>query len=220
MRIAPEGIPFIVFFAALTVAAFAGMFMFGQRWAAFSAAASILMFVLSLFMVYFFRDPDRTVPEEAGYIAPADGRVLLIEPLEDEQYLNRRVKMLSIFMSPLNVHVNRAPCSGTVRLVEHRPGSFKAAYHREAPWKNESTSMVLECESGETLLVRQVAGALARRIVCRAGEGERLERGQRYGMIKFSSRVDVYLPEDVEFRVKPGDRVYAGETVISTGGEG
>jgi phosphatidylserine decarboxylase len=220
MRIAPEGIPFIVFFAALTVAAFAGKFMFGQRWAAFSVAASILMFALLLFMVFFFRDPDRSVPDEAGYIAPADGRVIMIEPVDDDRFLNRRVKMISIFMSPINVHINRAPCAGTVRLVEHRPGSFKAAYHREAPWKNESTSMLLECESGETLLVRQVAGALARRTVCRVGEGARLERGQRYGMIKFSSRVDVYLPEDVEFRVKAGDRVYAGETVIASRGEG
>ena len=215
MKIAPEGIPFIIFFIALTVSAFAGIFMFGPRWGMASGAASVLMLALALFMVYFFRDPDRIIPVEAGYVAPADGRVLLVEPVDDMEYLNRKVKMLSIFMSPLNVHVNRAPCAGEVRIVKHRAGQFLKAYHKEAPWKNESTTMILTCDSGEELLVRQVAGAVARRTVCRVSPGDKLERGQRYGMIKFSSRVDLYLPEDAEILVEVGQMVRAGETVLA-----
>jgi len=210
MKIAPEGIPFIGFFFVLTgVVFFALSTRHSMYWA-------LIPLVLTLFMVYFFRDPQRTVPTEAGYISPADGRVLLVEePVDDMVFLHRDVKMLSIFMSPLNVHVNRAPCSGTVKLVKHKPGSFKAAYHKEAPWKNESTSMVLACDSGAELLVRQVAGAIARRTVCRVKEGDRLERGDRYGMIKFSSRVDVYLPLEAEVLVKVGQIVKAGETLIA-----
>ncbi len=215
MKIAPEGIPFLIFFISLTIAAFASKFMFGPRWAIASTAATGLMIFLTLFMVYFFRDPERTVPVEAGYIAPADGKVLLVEPIDDMEYLNRKVKMLSIFMSPLSVHVNRAPCAGEVKIVKHRAGQFLKAYHKEAPWKNESTTMVLACDSGEELLVRQVAGAVARRTVCRVKPGDKLERGQRYGMIKFSSRVDLYLPEDAEILVEVGQMVRAGETVLA-----
>jgi len=210
MKIAPEGIPFIGFFFVLTGVVF---FALSARHSVYWAAIPL---VLMLFMVYFFRDPERTVPVEAGYISPADGKVLLVEePVDDMVFLKKDVKMLSIFMSPLNVHINRAPCAGTVKLVKHKPGSFKAAYHREAPWKNESTSMVLECDSGQVLLVRQVAGALARRTVCRVKPGDKLGRGDRYGLIKFSSRVDVYLPLEAEVLVRVGERVKAGETIIA-----
>lgn len=210
MKIAPEGIPFIGFFFVLTGLVF---FAFSTRHSMYWA---LIPLVLMLFMVYFFRDPERSVPAEAGYISPADGEVLLVdEPVDDTVFLKKNIKMLSIFMSPLNVHINRAPCAGTVRLVKHKPGSFKAAYHKEAPWKNESTSMILECGSGQELLVRQVAGALARRTVCRVKPGDRLERGERYGLIKFSSRVDVYLPLEAEVLVKVGQKVKAGETLIA-----
>lgn len=215
MRIAPEGIPFIGTFMALLIICIAGVFVLGGRWSAVSGGASVLMLVLMLFMVYFFRDPERTVPQEQGYISPADGVVLLVEPIDDMDMIGKRVKMLSIFMSPLNVHVNRAPCDGTVDIVKHKPGSFKAAYHKEAPWKNESTTMILKCDSGERLLLRQVAGAVARRTVCRVKPGDTLKRGERYGMIKFSSRVDVYLPEDAEVLVSIGQKVLAGETIIA-----
>lgn len=210
MKIAPEGIPFIGFFFVLTAVVFLALSTrYSMYWA-------LIPLALTLFMVYFFRDPERIVPPASGYISPADGRVLLVEePVDDMVFLNRNVKMLSIFMSPLNVHINRAPCSGTVKLVKHKPGSFKAAYHKEAPWKNESTSMVLACDSGEELLVRQVAGALARRTVCRVKPGDRLERGERYGMIKFSSRVDMYLPLEAEVLVEVGQMVRAGETIIA-----
>jgi phosphatidylserine decarboxylase len=216
MKIAPEGIPFIGFFFVLTGIVF---FALGTRYSVYWA---IVPLVLTLFMVYFFRDPERIAPPEAGYLSPADGKVLLVEePVDDMVFLKRDVKMLSIFMSPLDVHVNRAPCAGTVRLVKHKPGSFKAAYHREAPWKNESTSMILACDSGHEILVRQVAGALARRTVCRVAPGDKLRRGERYGMIKFSSRLDVYLPLEAEVLVEIGQMVKAGQTILARApGEG
>jgi len=124
------------------------------------------------------------------------------------------MKQVSIFMSPFNVHVNRAPCDGKVKTVQHNKGSFFAAYKDEASIKNENIEMVLETSYGD-ILVRQVAGFIARRAVCRKTEGDVVGRGERYGVIKFSSRVDVYLPKDVEIKVKINDNVKAGETVIA-----
>jgi phosphatidylserine decarboxylase len=124
------------------------------------------------------------------------------------------MKQVSIFMSPFNVHVNRAPCAGRVKKVQHNRGSFFAAYKDEASIKNENIEMVLGTEYGD-ILVRQVAGFLARRAVCRKKEGDSLERGERYGVIKFSSRVDVYLPKDIVVNVKINDNVKAGETVLA-----
>ena len=209
MKIAPEGIPFIAFFFVLTGIVF---FALNTRASLYWAAIPL---ALTLFMIFFFRDPDRTTPPEMGYISPADGEVILLEDIDDVQFGLGDVKMMSIFMSPLSVHVNRAPCAGEVKLVKHRAGEFLKAYHREAPWKNESTSMILECDSGEQILVRQVAGAVARRTVCRVKPGDTLERGARYGMIKFSSRVDLYLPKDVEVTVAMDQMVKAGETVLA-----
>jgi phosphatidylserine decarboxylase len=166
-------------------------------------------------MLYFFRDPQRAVPAEPGYVSPADGRVVLIGSEHEAEHLKRGVTKISIFMSVFDVHVNRAPCDGDVLDVVHTPGSFLAAYKEEASVKNENTAMTLRCTEGEEILVRQVAGLLARRVVNRARPGDRLRRGERFGIIKFSSRVDVYLPEDVEVRVQYNDHVKAGETILA-----
>jgi phosphatidylserine decarboxylase len=203
-RIAPEGYPFIAVFFVLTVIA---VFVFGPRWA-------VIPLVLTLFMVYFFRDPERDVPPALGYISPADGRVVLVEHGREDQYLKDDVLQISIFMSPLNVHVNRAPCDGEIVEIQHTPGSFKAAYRKEASWKNENTAMHLRCTGGD-VLVRQVAGFLARRTVNRMKPGEKLSRGERFGMIKFSSRVDLYMPPGAEPKVQIGDHVKAGETILA-----
>ena len=120
---------------------------------------------------------------------------------------------ISIFMSPFNVHVNRAPCDGKIKNIQHNKGKFMAAYKDQASFKNENIEMTLETKYGD-ILVRQVAGYVARRAVCRANTGDSLKRGERYGIIKFSSRLDVYLPKNAEIKVKLGDRVKAGETVI------
>jgi phosphatidylserine decarboxylase len=203
LKLAPEGYPFIGGFAALTVVS-----------ALFTVWGAIIPLLLTLFMLYFFRDPDRVVPADKDiFVAPADGKVILVRDVAESKYLNAGTKQVSIFMSPVNVHVNRAPCDGRVKTVVHNKGSYFAAYRDEASLRNENIEMVLETEYGD-VLVRQVAGFLARRAVCRKKEGDILKRGERYGVIKFSSRLDIYLPKDSKVRVKIGDITKAGETVI------
>jgi phosphatidylserine decarboxylase len=168
-------------------------------------------------MVFFFRDPERKIPEGKGiFVSPADGQVMLVKDIHEKEYLDSDLKEISIFMSPFDVHVNRAPCDGKVRTVKYSPGRYMAAYKEESSLNNENILMVLDAEK-DSVLVRQVAGFLARRAVCRVKEGDTLRRGERYGIIKFSSRLDLYLPKDVDIKVKVGDKVKAGETVIAVG---
>jgi phosphatidylserine decarboxylase len=175
---------------------------------------AVLPLIVTLFMVLFFRDPDRTIPEDKGvFVSPADGKVILIKDVYEKDYLKAESKEISIFMSIFNVHVNRAPCDGNVGLVKHSSGKFLVAHKNAASIENENTVMVIEGNNGK-ILVRQVAGLLARRIVCKVKAGDMLRRGERYGMIKFGSRLDVYLPKDTEIKVRLGDKVKAGETVL------
>ncbi len=176
---------------------------------------AVLPLILFLFMLYFFRDPERAIPEEEDiFVSPADGKVILVKDTLEEEYIRDKVKQISIFMSPFNVHVNRAPCDGTVEMVKHTPGGFSAAYTDEASLSNENIAMLLDTAYG-WVLVRQVAGLIARRAVCRVSPGDTLKRGQRYGMIKFSSRVDLYLPEAVQVLVRVGQKVRAGESIVA-----
>lgn len=175
---------------------------------------SCIFFALTIFMAFFFRDPERKIPEGEGlFVSPADGKVIVIRDVYEKDYLKADSKEISIFMSPLNVHVNRAPSDGKVIVVKHSPGKFIAAYKDESSLKNENIVMVLEGKEGR-VLVRQVAGYLARRAVCKAKVGDMLKRGERYGIIKFGSRLDVYMPKDTKIMVKLGDNVKAGETVL------
>ena len=202
---APEGWPFVAVTAILTIA----VYIIGKPWMA------VLPFLIFLFMLFFFRDPERVIPEGAGlFVAPADGKVILVRDTREDEYIKGDVKQISIFMSPFDVHVNRAPCDGEVVVVKHTPGGFRAAYTDEASLGNENIAMLLNTGYGR-VLVRQVAGFLARRAVCRVSPGEKLKRGQRYGIIKFSSRVDLYLPKDVQTKVRVGQKVKAGETVVA-----
>ncbi|MBF0559443.1 MAG: phosphatidylserine decarboxylase family protein [Nitrospirae bacterium] len=204
LKLAREGYPFISIAAAVTAAAF----IFGGGWAA------ALPLLLTIFIVYFFRDPERnTPPGDNLYISPADGRILQIQTVTEEKYLKGRAVEVSIFMSPLNVHVNRAPCAGVVESVVYTPGAFISAFKPEASIRNENIAMLLKGKDA-SVLVRQVAGAVARRVVCRVSPGVALRQGERYGIIKFSSRLDVYLPEDTAITVSIGDTVRAGETII------
>jgi len=204
LKIAPDGYPFIIILAIITVLVYA----FGKPWIA------VLFLIITLFMVLFFRDPERTTPGDKGvFVSPADGKVILIKDVYEKDYLKSDSKEISIFMSIFDVHVNRAPCDGIVNLVQHFPGQFLAAHKDAASIKNENTVMVLGANDGR-ILVRQVAGMLARRIVCKVKAGDALRRGERYGMIKFGSRLDVYLPKDTEIKVNLGEKVKAGETVI------
>lgn len=204
MKPAPEGYPFIAIATALSIV----FYVFGGPWA---AAVPIL---LLLFVVYFFRDPERHIPDGKGiFVSPADGKVIRISRGREEKFLKDEAVEISIFMSPLNVHVNRAPCDGLVESVVYTPGSFIAAFKPEASIRNENIAMLLKGDSGNVLL-RQVAGSVARRVVCRARQGDYLEQGQRYGIIKFSSRLDIYLPAGTEIKVSLGDPVKAGETIL------
>ena len=204
IKLAPEGYPFILGTIVLTVLV-----------SIFFPVGTPVPFVLTAFMVYFFRDPERVIPEGKNlFVAPADGRISVIRDVREIRHLGAEMKQISIFMSPFNVHVNRAPCDGRVKTVQHNRGSFFAAYKDEASVRNENIEMVLETSYGD-VLVRQVAGFIARRAVCRKRVGDVLRRGERYGVIKFSSRVDVYLPKDVEINVRINDSVKAGETVIA-----
>jgi phosphatidylserine decarboxylase len=204
MKFAPEGYPFIIFFAVLSGIVF---WMGG-------AVIALIPLLLTVFMFYFFRDPDRTVPAGINiFVAPADGKIIVVKDLLETEHLHKDVKQISIFMSPFNVHVNRVPCDGRVKNVQHVKGKFLAAYKDEASIQNEHIDMVFETQYGD-LLLRQVAGFVARRAVCRKKKGDILQRGERYGLIKFSSRVDIYLPKDAVITVRLGDMVKAGETVL------
>jgi phosphatidylserine decarboxylase len=206
MKLAPEGWPFVGFFGAITIIAFT----------AGGALTALLPFVLTLFMLYFFRDPERRIPQEENiFVSPADGRVILIQNVREDQYLKSDAAQISIFMSPLNVHVNRAPCDGAVESVVHTPGRFLSAFKHEASLQNENIAMVMDTRHGK-ILVRQVAGFLARRAVCRVKPGDALKTGDRYGIIKFSSRLDIFLPATAKIKVKLGDKVKAGETILGS----
>lgn len=203
-KLAPEGYPFIIGSLGLTVLVLLTI-----------PAGVFVPLALTSFIAYFFRDPDRNSPYEKDlFVAPADGRIIVIRDVHETRHLGAEVKQISIFMSPFNVHVNRAPCDGRIKTVQHNTGKFFAAYKDEASIKNENIEMVLDTEYGD-ILVRQVAGFIARRAVCRKIEGDVLKRGERYGVIKFSSRVDIYLPKNVEIKLKMNDTVKAGETVIA-----
>jgi phosphatidylserine decarboxylase len=179
-----------------------------------------LLFAATLvFIVAFFRDPERRVPADPGaLVAPADGRVTEVTEAEEPRFLKGRAHKIGIFMSLASVHVNRAPCAGRVEAVDHQPGLFLDARDPASSAQNEAAALAIaEVEGrGTRVLVRQVAGVLARRIICDAAVGDVLSRGQRIGMIKFGSRVEVYVPVEGGFEVLvlPGARVRAGETVL------
>jgi phosphatidylserine decarboxylase len=175
-----------------------------------------LFLLLTLFVAFFFRDPERSVSQDDRYIlAPADGRVVTVEKnLREERFLTAPVTRVSIFMSPLDVHVNRMPVSGTVVGVHYQAGKFRPAFATDASEVNEQNVVTIQDAQGRRLFLVQVAGILARRIVCSLRGGERVQQGDRYGLIMFGSRIDLYCSADVILQVEVGQRVKAGETVI------
>ncbi|MEK7263279.1 MAG: phosphatidylserine decarboxylase family protein [Bacteroidota bacterium] len=180
------------------------------RWILWVVSVALFLFALN-----FFRDPERTTPNiEGAVISPADGKVVLIQEVEEKEFLKGKAKQVSIFMSPLNVHVNRFPMDGTVGYFQHVPGKFMVAFEDKSSEVNERTLIGLETRFGK-LLFKQIAGFVARRIVADLHVGDVAKAGERFGMIKFGSRVDVLLPLDAEINVKLGDIAVAGETVIA-----
>jgi phosphatidylserine decarboxylase len=179
----------------------------------FLLIVTIFFAILSLLVLNFFRDPERQVPEEVdAIISPADG---LIVQLAEEDFEGRPVRRLSIFMSPLDVHVNRAPIAGSIKAINYKQGSFRVASQDRASLENEQNVFTVEGQQG-VIVVKQIAGLLARRIVFWKRLGDSLARGERVGMIKFGSRVDVLVAPTVQWRVKVGDRVRAGSSILGT----
>ena len=171
--------------------------------------------LLGGFMTYFFRDPERQVPQEPGLVvAPADGRVMIAGPTDHRWAPPGEWKQITIFLSPMDVHMNRTPVEGRVTKIAYKPGKFLPAYNTGSN-DNELNELWIDSH-GRTVVVRQVVGILARRIVCRVVEGQQLARGERIGLMKFGSRMDVFLPPEAELRVSVGDRTVAGETVLAT----
>ena len=174
--------------------------------------------IIYLVVVNFFRCPIRHYEEpdtEGLIIAPADGKIVVIEEVEENEYFHDRRLMVSIFMSLFNVHANWVPCDGKVKLVRHHDGRFKAAWLPKASTENERSTVVIESSTGQEILVRQVAGAMARRIVTYLQEGEECEIDEHMGFIKFGSRVDIYLPFGTKVNVELGQRTTGNETIIA-----
>ncbi|MBI2430140.1 MAG: phosphatidylserine decarboxylase family protein [Ignavibacteriales bacterium] len=174
-----------------------------------------LAILIFIFTLNFFRDPERVIPAGDGLvISPADGTVIKIEDVVEDRYIKAETKMVSIFMSPVNVHVNRHPISGSIGYFEHVPGEFFAAFEDKASLKNEQTHIGIENGKGKVFF-KQIAGFIARRIVANLKVGDSVEIGKRFGMIKFGSRVDIYVPKDAEIKVVPNQRTVAGETIVA-----
>lgn len=169
---------------------------------------------LALFTLYFFRDPNRVPPEGKNLlISPADGEVIVIKDSVENRYINEEVTQISIFMSPFNVHVNRIPIDGEVGYLKYHKGEYLVAYHDKADERNERMEIGIKSQYGK-ILFTQIAGFVARRIVCQLENGQNVETGKKFGMIKFGSRVDVYAPKNWAIKVKKGDKVSAGKTIL------
>ena len=205
MRVDPAGWPFI---GGALVLAIIGAF-------AVNPLLGIALLILGGFFLFFFRDPDRVITQgDDAVLSPADGRVMVAGAPTGQAFPAGQWKQISIFLSPMDVHVNRMPIGGTVTKVEYHPGRFLPAYRADAGDLNEYTEVWLD-HGGQTIVVRQIVGMLARRIVCRTRDGEVVKAGDRFGVMKFGSRMDVFLPATATVTVNVDEKVIAGVTVIA-----
>jgi phosphatidylserine decarboxylase len=203
--IVQEGIPFIIPLGAVTLIAF----LSGFTW------MTVLSFLLTLFVVWFFRNPERTISDNPRQLlSPADGKVIRIEEVASEECSGRSFLKISIFMNVFNVHVNRIPYSGEVFAIRYKPGKFLSANLDKASALNERNTLMIRTDDGREILTVQIAGLIARRIVCWLEEGAKVKKGERFGLIRFGSRVEVFLPLGSTPLVNIGDKVKAGETAI------
>lgn len=214
VRIHREGRGLIATLTLLIFAINVPMFMYMPNWA--GAITLLLSGALLVFVTYFFRNPTRMVEvgDENLLVAPADGRIVVIEPIEEHEYFHEKRLQVSIFMSPFNVHANWYPVEGTVLVSEHQNGRHQGAWLPKSSTENERSLVVIETASKTQLAVRQIAGAMARRIVTYAKAGHKAQRNEHLGFIKFGSRVDLYLPLDTEIYVSMGEAVTGNETII------
>lgn len=212
MNFAREGVSFIVISALVAIGAY-GLAVSRRSWPLWLAAFLLTFF--ALWVAYFFRDPERTGERgERIVIAPADGKVIQIASVDEPTFMHGRATRISIFMNVFNVHVNRYPVSGTIRYVHSQAGKFVNAAADAASLENEQVSVGIEAGS-QPVLVRQIAGLIARRIVTYGHEGDHVRQGDRMGLIRFGSRVDVFVPDGTPVRVKLGDVTYAGVSVLA-----
>ena len=207
LPIAAEGVPFVAGLGAVFLLVYLAGWMM----------PALFFMALALFVVWFFRNPERNIPSGKDLIvSPADGRIIGVSHETEARILRKRLIRISIFMNLFNVHVNRIPCSGRVLEISYNPGRFLSASREKASLENEQNAVVLETTSGDQILFVQIAGLIARRIVCRLQKGERVETGQRFGLIRFGSRVDVYLPTDAVITVSVGQKVKGGESILAS----
>jgi phosphatidylserine decarboxylase len=203
--IVPEGLPFIIAAGIMTLV----LYGFGFDKTAFFTLAA------TFFIVWFFRNPERKIPEgKDSVVSPADGKVIIIEEVRRDDLVPGSFIKISIFMNVFNVHVNRIPYSGTITLVRYTKGRFISANLDKASALNEQNAIVIATDKGREIITVQIAGLIARRIVCWIKEGMAVEKGERFGLIRFGSRLDVYLPRETSIAVKIGDKVRSGETVL------
>lgn len=210
---ARDGYPTMALATVVTAGVFFLTYTYLDHW--FSYVIYTIFAVLWGIVIYFFRDPERTPPEgENLVISPADGKVVLIKEIEEDVYLKDKATQISIFLSPLNVHVNRNPVSGKLEYLKYHPGKYLMAWDENASIENERADFGVLHPSGTKFFFKQITGFLARRIVYHITEGEDLVVGKRFGMMKFGSRMDVIVPGNVEIHVKEGDRTWAGQSVL------
>jgi phosphatidylserine decarboxylase len=212
-----EGYSTILISTVLVGLLTAAVWLFAGELLWLKIAVSFICLLFWIIVLQFFRNPARPVPklDNNTIYAPADGKVVVIEESEETEILGEKYIQISIFMSPLNVHVNRHPISGTIRYYRYHPGKFLMAWNPKASTDNERTTVVYELENGKKVLLRQVAGFLARRIICYAKEGMQAKQGEELGFIRFGSRVDVYVPADSEIKTKIGETSIGNKTVLA-----
>lgn len=211
--IARDGYSTIAFVLVVSLSVSGFAYYFLNHWFAYVIYGA--MFVLSVLTIFFFRDPEREIPQDQNLIiSPADGKVVFVKEVEEEVYLNGKATQISIFLSPLNVHVNRNPVSGVLQYVKYHPGEYLMAWTEQASELNERADFGVLHPSNTKIFFRQITGFLARRIVYRIKEGDTLKAGERFGIMKFGSRMDVVVPSNVKVKVQPGDTTVAGESVI------
>ena len=199
--------------------------LFGLNWLVFAYypqspviqnSAILISVIFYLLILQFFRNPVFDITHNTQHVlAPADGKVVVIEETEETEYFKSRKKQISIFMSPVNVHVNRAPVAGVISFFKYHPGKYLVAWHPKSSLENERTTVAVRMQNGAEVLFRQIAGALARRIKWYIKEGQPIEQGQEFGFIKFGSRVDIFLPLEAKVTVKVGDITKGGRTIIA-----
>lgn len=211
---AKDGYPSMALATIVMAIVFYLTYTFVNHWIAYPIY--VVFFVMWAIVIYFFRDPERIPPEgEQLIISPADGKVVLIKKIQEDVYLKTQATQVSIFLSPLDVHVNRNPITGVLEYLKYHPGKYLMAWDENASDLNERADFGVKHPSGTKIFFKQITGFLARRIVYHIKEGDQLKAGERFGMMKFGSRMDIIVPDNVEIKVKEGDRTWAGQSVLA-----